>query len=78
MLVTPLLGLKGNLEMTFASKLGTLSNTGEIDDCLMVRRLIKRYIPFLQVQSILFSLLLAILCVVVAAAFDEKGKVCVF
>uniref|UniRef100_A0A914C0G7 SLC41A/MgtE integral membrane domain-containing protein n=1 Tax=Acrobeloides nanus TaxID=290746 RepID=A0A914C0G7_9BILA len=74
MLVTPLLGLKGNLEMTFASKLGTLSNTGEIDDCLMVRRLIKRYIPFLQVQSILFSLLLAVLCVVVAAAFDEKGK----
>ncbi|XP_059470733.1 solute carrier family 41 member 1-like [Neocloeon triangulifer] len=65
-LVPPLLGLKGNLEMTLASRMSTAANTGHLDTRKGKIDLVFGNMALLQVQSILVGLLAA----VVAFVFD--------
>jgi solute carrier family 41 len=48
-LVPALLGLKGNLEMTFASRLSTAANMGELDSLQRCRPLLVANLMLVQV-----------------------------
>jgi solute carrier family 41 len=53
-LVPSLLGLKGNLEMTFASRLSTAANMGELDTLQRCRPLLVANLMLVQVGDSLF------------------------
>eukprot|EP01135_Chromosphaera_perkinsii_P010101 Nk52_evm26s2011 gene=Nk52_evmTU26s2011 len=66
-LVPPLLGLKGNLEMTLAARLSTAANLGVLDSPKERRKLIVASLALVQVQAIVVSLLASITAIILGA-----------
>ena len=67
-LVPVLLGLKGNLDMTLASRLSTAAHSGELDTLARARPILVSSLALVQVQALLVSLLAAIITCVSARA----------
>jgi len=62
-LVPALLGLKGNLEMTLASRLSTHANLGHLDDSRQCYRIIVGNLSVVQCQAIVVGLLASLVAV---------------
>ncbi|CAD6199420.1 unnamed protein product [Caenorhabditis auriculariae] len=65
-LVPALLGLKGNLEMTLASRLSTLANLGHLDSTKQRREVIWANLALIQVQATIVALLASAFAVTLA------------
>ena len=64
-LVPALLGLKGNLEMTLASRLSTAANIGLLDDFNHAKVISKSNLALIQIQGVVIGGLAAIFALVV-------------
>uniref|UniRef100_A0A0N4ZAE3 Divalent cation transporter n=1 Tax=Parastrongyloides trichosuri TaxID=131310 RepID=A0A0N4ZAE3_PARTI len=62
-LVPALLGLKGNLEMTLASRLSTLANTGKIDNKEEQFKILIANVALIQTQAIVVAFLASTLAI---------------
>uniref|UniRef100_A0AC34F140 SLC41A/MgtE integral membrane domain-containing protein n=1 Tax=Panagrolaimus sp. ES5 TaxID=591445 RepID=A0AC34F140_9BILA len=72
-LVPALLGLKGNLEMTLASRLSTQANTGKMDTKEQIVTVVFSNIALIQVQAIIVTFLASAFAMVLA--WVPKGEV---
>eukprot|EP00117_Sycon_ciliatum_P032787 scpid36671/ scgid3189/ Solute carrier family 41 member 2 len=66
-LVPALLGLKGNLEMTLASRLSTQANLGSMDDRKTALKLCFGNLALAQTQALVVALIAAIVAIVLGA-----------
>ncbi|XP_006506688.1 solute carrier family 41 member 3 isoform X2 [Mus musculus] len=71
-LVPPLVGLKGNLEMTLASRLSTSANTGQIDDRQERYKIISSNLAVVQVQATVVGLLAAVASLMLGTVSHEE------
>lgn len=67
-LVTPLLGLKGNLEMTLASRLSTHSNLGHMDTKQNQWHICAGNLSLTQVQAIVVGFLASVVAIIMGLA----------
>ena len=65
LLVPALLGLKGNLEMTLASRLSTAANLGILDDQKKAKEIAKANLALIQIQGVVVGGLAAIFALLV-------------
>ncbi|XP_062522303.1 solute carrier family 41 member 1-like [Corticium candelabrum] len=71
-LVPALLGLKGNLEMTLASRLSTAANTGAMDSCDQKKRLIFGNLALTQAQALVVGMLASFAAMVIDWIVDGR------
>lgn len=71
-LVPALLGLKGNLEMTLASRLSTEANLGNMDDGKEQWSMIVGNLTLVQCQAIVVGLLSSVMAVVMVAGMRQE------
>lgn len=71
-LVPALLGLKGNLEMTLASRMSTQSNLGHLDDPDRAWQAIKANLALVQIQGIVVGALAGLLPIASAIFAESK------
>ncbi|CAG7827071.1 unnamed protein product [Allacma fusca] len=71
-LVTPLLGLKGNLEMTLASRLSTHANLGHMDSPQNQWHICAGNLSLTQVQAIVVGFLASVVAIIMGLIKEEK------
>ena len=73
-LVPALLGLKGNLEMTLASRLSTLANLGRLSESMAASEIAVANLALVQLQGIVVGGLAALLPMSVSHFWDGNSK----
>ncbi|PSN44967.1 Solute carrier family 41 member 2 [Blattella germanica] len=69
-LVSPLLGLKGNLDMCLASRLSTQANLGKMDSLKEIWKMVVGNLAIVQIQAIVASLLVSLFAVSMNAIME--------
>jgi len=72
-LVTPLLGLKGNLEMTLASRLSTHANLGHMDSHQKQWHICAGNLSLTQVQAIVVGFLASVVAIIMGLCKQEAN-----
>ncbi|KAI1713659.1 divalent cation transporter domain-containing protein [Ditylenchus destructor] len=75
-LVPALLGLKGNLEMTLASRLSTMANLGLMDERKQQLDVLFSNVSLIQAQAIVVSLIAASIAIISGSHYDPPIMLC--